>query len=79
VSGTWFIVKSRDEWAGQLRAALDRFRELNDGADPDTIRECHALDAIAFGLMIEGLCALGVRVDADLMQLAGMRDISELL
>lgn len=79
MSGTWFIVKSRDEWADQVRAALARFQELNGGTDPATLRECHALDAIAFGLMIEGLCALGASVDAEMMQLAGVRDIGELL
>jgi hypothetical protein len=79
VSGQWFIVKSRGEWADQVRAALERFRELNGGTDPATIRECYALDGIAFGFMIEGLCALGVHCDADMMQLAGMREVGELL
>ncbi len=79
MSGQWFVVKSRAEWADQIRAALDRFRELNGGVDPTTIIECHALDPGAFGLMVEGLHALGVKCDEQMMRLAGMRDVGESL
>jgi hypothetical protein len=79
VSGTWLVIRSRDEWAAQVSAALDRFAELNGGTDPERLGDCYALDRGAFGQMVVGLLALGVEVDPGMVRLAGVRQVGELL
>ncbi len=79
MSGVWFVVRSRDEWAGQVRQALGDIAAANGGVDPVTLRDAYDVEPAAFGRMIEGLVALGVPVGADMLALAGMRDVGDFL
>jgi len=79
VSGRWFLVKTRREWAEQVSEALDDIRAANGGTDPETVRETYDADPEAFARMIEGIVALGADVSPDLLDLAGMHDIGDLI
>jgi hypothetical protein len=79
VSGQWFVVKPRSEWAAQVRDAIEEITAANGGTEPATIRQGYDIAPAAFGRMIEGLVALGAQVDDELISLAGLRDVGEFL
>lgn len=79
MSGQWFVVRPRQDWADQVRDALEAIKAANGGTDPATIRDGYDLDRAAFGRMVEGLVALGVPVDAEMVSLAGLRDVGDFL
>ena len=79
MSGHWFVVRSRAGWCDRIREALGEIAAANGGSDPATIRDAYDVHPEAFGRMVEGLVALGVPVEADLVALAGLRDVGDLL
>lgn len=79
MSGTWFIVRTAEEWAQQIRDAIEAIKAANGGIDPPNLRASAAVDPGAFSLMIEGLVALGVPVDDELIQRAGLVPVDEVL
>jgi hypothetical protein len=79
VNGQWLVVRTAQDWVDQVRDAIDAIRAANGGTDPATLRDSHRVDPGAFALMIEGLVALGVKCDAEMIRLAGLRDVGEAL
>jgi hypothetical protein len=77
--GKFVLVQSRAAWARQVADALDEITAANGGTEPATLRQCYDVAPRAFGQMIEALVALGAQVDAELTQLAGLRDIGEVI
>jgi hypothetical protein len=77
--GHWLIIRSRAEWARQVETALDEIKTANGGTEPATLRAAYDIAPLAFGKVIEGMHALGATVEPELMQLAGMRDIGEII
>jgi hypothetical protein len=78
-TGEWFVVRPADDWAQQVRDALAAIKARNGGVDPATLRESYRVDPGAFSLMVEGLVALGVPVDAEMIDLAGLHDVGEFM
>jgi hypothetical protein len=77
------IAKSVGAWHDQAREAWEALAsQLPEGASPP-IGELAEVDPAAFGSLIEALVALepytGRRVGQDLIQLAGLRPVSEVL
>jgi len=79
MTGQWFIVKTREAWARQARDALDAITAANGGTEPATLRAAADVDRTQFGLLIEALVALGADVTDEIRQLAGLRDIGEVI
>jgi hypothetical protein len=79
VRGRWYVVKTRDDWAAQVRDAMDRITAMNGGADPVTIRAAYDVDPAQFGRMIEGMLALGAEVSDELIDLAGLHDVGDII
>jgi hypothetical protein len=77
--GHWLVVRSRAEWDKQATDALDAIKAANGGTEPATLRAAADVDRAAFGRLIEALVALGARVDDEMMQLAGLRDVGDWL
>lgn len=77
--GHWIIVRTQGEWIEQVRAALAAIAEANGGTDPASIRDAYDVDPQAFARMIEGMLALGSDVSPELIALAGLRDVGEVL
>jgi hypothetical protein len=73
------VIKPRDEWTRQATEALDAITAANGGTEPPTLRAAADVDRAAFGRLIEALVALGARVDDEMMQLAGLRDVGDWL
>jgi hypothetical protein len=69
--------------SGQARAALDAIIAANGGVAPAAIRDCHDVDPAAFASLIEAMVALesvtGRPVSDDLVQLAGLRPVGEVI
>jgi hypothetical protein len=77
--GFWLVVRPADDWAQQVRDAIEAIKVRNGGVEPATLRDSHAIDPGAFSLMIEGLVALGIPVDQEMIDLAGLHDIGDIL
>jgi hypothetical protein len=77
--GYWLVVRGVDEWATQFRDAMEAVKAKNGGVDPPTLRESHRIDPGAFALMVESLVALGVQVDQEMIDLAGLHDVGEII
>jgi hypothetical protein len=75
----WVIVTTSEAMARQADVALAAICAANGGDDPPNLRAAYDLDPEAFAKLIEALVALGAQVDADLIQLAGLRPLDELL
>jgi hypothetical protein len=79
MSGQWLIVRTRGEWARQATEALDAITAANGGVEPARLRDAYDVDPAAFGRLIESLAALGADVDAEMIRLAGLRDIGDVI
>ena len=79
MTGQWFLVKPQSEWADQVTNALAAIRAANGGIDPPNLQAANAVDHAQFAKVIEGMVALGADVSADMIALAGLRDLGELL
>lgn len=79
MAGHWVIVTTSEAMRRQADEALAAICAANGGDDPPNLRAAYDLDPAAFAKLIEALVSLGARVDADLIQLAGLRPLDELL
>lgn len=79
MAGHWVIVTTSEAMRQQADDALAAICAANGGEDPPNLRAAYDLDPEAFAKLIEALVSLGARVDADLIQLAGLRPLDELL
>lgn len=80
MTGRWLIIKTRAAWAAQAREALDRIGTAHGcGFETLTLRDMHAVDPEAFGLLIQAMMALGAEVDPAMVELARLRDIDEVI
>lgn len=73
--GTAYIVKSRGTWMDQAQCAVDAFEK--SGAK--TLREFAGVNHHQFALFIEAMVALKQPVDEEMMALARLRSVNELL
>ncbi|MGB6499936.1 MAG: hypothetical protein WBG19_00840 [Thermoplasmata archaeon] len=73
------IVTTSEAMRRQADEALAAISAANGGDDPPNLRAAYDLDPEAFAKLIEALVALGARVEPDLIQLAGLRPLDELL
>lgn len=77
--GHWMMITTRAAMSRQATAALDAIAAANGGTEPATLRAAYDVEPAAFGKLIEALVALGADVDDEMRQLAGLRDIGEVL
>lgn len=75
----YLLITTRRAMNEQANRALDEIIAANGGHEPATIRDAYDVDPAAFGSLIEALVALGIPVDAELIALARLRPIDELL
>lgn len=79
------VIKTASAWIDQAKAADTHIRALaaEKGITLNDIASMHPVDPAAFGRLIEAMYALqqvgGPAVGADLVQLAGLRDVEEVL
>jgi hypothetical protein len=75
-----FIAKSRQDWLAQATTAEQTLRaKLPPDRPTRPVRELAAVDPDAFAQLIEALVALGLTSDPELIQLAGLRPVEEIL
>ena len=79
MSGHWVIVTTAEAMRQQADAALAAICAANGGDDPPNLRAAYDLDPEAFAKLIEALLALGAQVAPDLIQLAGIKPLDDLL
>jgi len=77
--GHWVIITSREALGRQARAALDAITEANGGVEPTRLRDAYDIAPLAFASLIEALVNLGADVDPELVRLADIRPLEELL
>jgi hypothetical protein len=77
--GHWVMIRPRAEVVDQAKRALDEITAANGGVEPARLRDAYDIAPRAFALLIEALVQLGAEVDDEMQQLAGIRDIGELL
>jgi hypothetical protein len=77
--GHWFILTTRDALGRQAVAALKDIVAANGGEEPARLRDAYDIAPEAFASLIEALVNLGADVDPELVQLAGLRPLDELL
>jgi hypothetical protein len=75
----WVIVTTAEAMRKQADVALAAICAANGGDDPPNLRAAYDLDPEAFAKLIEALVALGAQVEPDLIQLAGLRPLDDLL
>jgi hypothetical protein len=78
-TGHFLIVRTEADWIKQVNDSLATIREKNGGQDPANLRASYDVDPKAFGKLIEAMHALGAEVDAEMMSLAGMRPVDEVI
>jgi hypothetical protein len=77
--GHWLLITSRDALARQVDAALADMTTANGGVEPPNLRAAYDIAPQAFARLIEALVQLGADVDPELVHLAGLRPLDELL
>jgi hypothetical protein len=75
-----FIARSRQDWLDQANAAEQTLRgKLPPDRPSLPLRELASVDRDAFAQLIEAMVALGLTRDAELIGLAGLRPVEEVL
>jgi hypothetical protein len=77
--GQWLLITTRGALARQARKALDDITAANGGVEPARLRDAYDIAPGAFASLIEALVNLGADVEDELVQLAGVRPLEELL
>jgi hypothetical protein len=77
--GHWVILTTRDALARQVDAALAYITAANGGVEPTRLRDAYDIAPLAFASLIEALVNLGADVDPELVRLADIRPLEELL
>lgn len=73
------VTISTDALKRQAETALDEIRAANGGQDPPSLRAAYDVAPAAFARLIEALFNLGADVSDDLVALAGLRPINEVI
>jgi hypothetical protein len=73
------IVASRDAWLRQARQAWEQIEAAAGGAEGWKLRDAYRLDPKAFALFIEAMHALGACDDPELIALAGLKPVDEII
>lgn len=79
MSGHWMIVTTAEAMRKQADDALAAIAAANGGEEPENLRAAYDIDPAAFAKLIEALVSLGARVEPELIRLAGIRPIDEIL
>jgi len=74
----YLLVTTRERLIRQAREAMDTLRRKGM-TDQTPLREAALIDRGAFSQLIEALYALGVPMDQELKDLAGLRPVDEVL
>jgi hypothetical protein len=74
----YLLVTTRKRLIKQAREAMDTLR-CKGLTDQTPLREAAFIDRAAFSQLIEALHALGVPIDQELKDLAGLRPVDEIL
>ena len=77
--GHWLLITSRDALGRQAERALEDIAAANGGIEPSTLRAAYDVAPEPFARLIEALVQLGADVDPELVHLAGLRPLDELL
>jgi hypothetical protein len=77
--GHWLLITTRDALARQVDTALADIAAANGGVEPATLRAAYDVAPEPFARLIEALVQLGADVDPELVHLAGLRPLDELL
>ena len=73
------IFRTRGELRQQVLDGLEKIRLANGGVEPDTFGEGNDIDHAAFASVVEALVALGAPVDDDLIQMAGLKPVDQII
>jgi hypothetical protein len=74
----YLLITTRKKLIRQAREAMDTPRRKGL-TDQTPLREAALIDRVAFSQLIEALHALGVPMDQELKDLAGLRPVDEML
>jgi hypothetical protein len=74
----YLLVTTRERLIRQAREAMDTLRRKGL-TDQTPLKEAALIDWVAFSQLVEAMHALGVPVDQELKDLAGLRPVDEVL
>lgn len=77
--GHWVVITTQDALVRQANDALAAMTAANGGIDPPDLYAGHDADPAAFARLIEALVNLGCVVSPDLLAMAGIRPVGEIL